>query len=85
MEIRQIKYEDLDRIYELLNELYDNKIRYEKFKEIYKLKLEDNNCYYIVAVLDKKIVGVLTLELNLNLHRFKKQSFIEDLMVDKEC
>ena len=84
MEIRRIILDDLDRVFELLNELYKNELKYEKFKEIYKLKLNDENSYYIVAIEDDKIIGILTSELQLKLHRAKKQSFIEDLIVDKE-
>ena len=50
MEIRRITLDDLDRVFELLNLLYENKLKYEKFKEIYKLKLNDENSYYIVAI-----------------------------------
>lgn len=84
MEIRKIALNDLNRVFELLNELYENKLKYNKFKEIYKLKLNDTNSYYIVAILDNKIVGVLTSEIQVKLHRERKQSFIEDLIVDKE-
>ena len=83
MEIRKIVLNDLDEIFNLLNQLYDNKLNYEKFKEIYKMKLNDKNSYYIVAIENNKIIGVLTLELQIKLHRAKKQSFIEDLIVDE--
>ncbi len=62
MEIRKIELNDLDRVFELLNELYESKLKYEKFKEIYNLKLKDTNSYYIVAILNNKIVGILTSE-----------------------
>lgn len=75
---------DLNRVFELLNELYENRLKYEKFEEIYKLKLNDENSYYIVAIEDNKIVGVLTSELQVKLHRTKKQSFIDYLIVDKD-
>jgi ribosomal protein S18 acetylase RimI-like enzyme len=84
MEIRRITINDLDRVFELLNTLYENKLKYEKFKEIYKLKLNDENSYYIVATEENKIIGILTSELQVKLHRSKKQSFIEDLIVDKD-
>lgn len=84
MEIRKITLGDLDRVFELLSELYRNKLKYDKFKEIYKLKLNDVNNYYIVAVIDNKIVGVLTSEINVQLHRERKQCFVEDLIIDKE-
>jgi len=68
---------------ELLNELYENKLKFDKFKEIYKLKLNDINSYYIVAIMDNKVVGVLTEEIQVKLHRERNQSFIDDLIVDK--
>lgn len=83
MEIRKIVLNDLDEIFNLLNQLYKNQLNYEKFKEIYKMKLNDKNSYYIVAIENNKIIGVLTSELQIKLHRAKKQSFIEDLIVDE--
>ena len=84
MEIRRFEIKDLNEIFELLNQLYTDKLQYERFKEIYKLKLNDSYSYYIVAVENDKIVGVLLAELQVKLHREKKQCFIEDLVVDKE-
>ena len=46
MEIRKTKLEDLDSVFELLDELYENKIEYSKFiqkyKVIYKIILRKN-------------------------------------------
>ena len=83
MEIRKVTLNDIDSVFELLNQLYKNKIRYEIFSEIYKSKLEDNNSYYIVAVEDDKIVGVLISEIQVKIHRAKKQCFVDDLIVDE--
>ena len=83
MDIRKIKLEDMDDVFRLLNELYKNKIQYDKFKEIYIQKLNDVNSYYIVAVIDQKIVGVLISELQVQIHRSKKRGYIEDLIVDE--
>ena len=83
MDIRKITLSDLDKVYDLLNTLYENKLKYKQFEEIYKLKLNDENSYYIVAIEDNKIIGVLTSEIQVKLHRAKKQSFIEDLIVDE--
>lgn len=83
MNIRKMELEDLDDVFRLLNELYKNKIQYDKFKEIYYQKLNDANSYYIVAVVNQKIVGVLISELQVQLHRAKKRGYIEDLIVDE--
>ncbi len=84
MEIRRIESKDLDAVFELLNELYENKIKYDIFSKIYKEKLNDNNAYYIVAIENDKIVGVLISEIRSQLHRAKKSSFIDDLIVNKD-
>ena len=50
MEIRMIKLEDLDSVFKLLDELYENKIEYSKFTQKYKDSLKDNSFYGIVAI-----------------------------------
>ena len=84
MTIRKIILDDLDKVYELMNILYEGKLKYDIFKKIYKLKLQDKNSYYIVAIENNNIVGVLTSELQKKLHRERLQLFIEDLIVEEE-
>lgn len=83
MNIRRIRLDDLDKVYELMNILYEGKLKYDRFKNIYKLKLKEENSYYIVAVEDDNVVGVLTSELQEKLHRERLQLFIEDLIVEE--
>lgn len=83
MSIRRIRLDDLDKVYELMNILYEGKLKYDRFKNIYKLKLKEENSYYIVAVEDDNVVGVLTSELQEKLHRERLQLFIEDLIVEE--
>lgn len=85
MEIRKITLNDLEKVFEIMKQLYKEALKFEKFQEIYKLKLTDENSYYIVAVENEQIVGILTAELQTKLHREKKQIFIEDLVVDEKC
>ena len=83
LKIRKIILEDFDKVYELMNILYEGKLKYDRFKDIYKLKLQDQNSYYIVAIEEDNIVGVLTSELQEKLHRERLQLFIEDLIVEE--
>lgn len=83
LKIRRFELNDLDKIYKLMNILYNGKLKYDKFKNIYKLKLQDKNSYYIVAVQDDNVVGLLTSELQEKLHRERLQLFIEDLIVEE--
>lgn len=85
MEIRKIKLEDLDSVFELLNELYENKIEYSKFAQKYKESLEDSSFYGIVAIEENKVVGVLISRVINRLAKKKNILFIDDLIVNEKC
>ena len=85
MEIRKIKLEDLDSVFELLNELYENKIDYSKFTQKYKESLEDSSFYGIVAIENNKVVGVLISRVINRLAKKKNILFIDDLIVNEKC
>ena len=85
MEIRKTKLEDLDSVFELLNELYENKIEYSKFTQKYKESLEDSSFYGIVAIENNKVVGVLISRIINRLAKKKNILFIDDLIVNEKC
>lgn len=85
MEIRKIKLEDLDSVFELLDELYENKIEYSKFTQKYKESLEDNSFYGIVAIENNKVVCVLISRIINRLAKKKNILFIDDLIVNEKC
>ena len=85
MEVRKTKLEDLDSVFELLNELYENKIEYSKFTQKYKESLEDNSFYGIVAIENNKVVGVLISRIINRLAKKKNILFIDDLIVNEKC
>ena len=84
MEIRKTKLEDLDSVFELLNELYENKIEYSKFTQKYKESLEESTCYGIVAIEENKVVGVLISRVINRLAKKKNILFIDDLIVNEK-
>ena len=85
MEIRKTKLEDLDSVFELLDELYENKIEYSKFTQKYKESLEDNSFYGIVAIENNKVVGVLISRIINRLAKKKNILCIDDLIVNEKC
>lgn len=85
MEIRKTKLEDLDSVFELLDELYENKIEYSKFTQKYKESLEDNSFYGIVAIENNKVVGILISRVINRLAKKKNILFIDDLIVNEKC
>lgn len=80
--IRKLELKDLEEVFELLDELYENKIEYSIFVEKYKASLNDDNFYEIVAVEDNKIVGVLISRIVNRLAKKKNILFIDDLIVN---
>ena len=85
MEIRNTKLENLDGVFELLNELYENKIEYSEFAKKYKESLENSNYYEIVAIEKNKVVGVLISRVINMLAKKKSILFIDDLIVNENC
>ncbi len=84
MIIRELELKDLEEVFELLDELYENKIDYSIFTQKYKASLKDNNFYGIVAVENNKVVGVLISRVINRLAKKKNILFIDDLIVNKK-
>ncbi len=84
MKIRTIKLEDLDDVFELLNELYEGQIDYSIFVEKYEAILQDDTSYNIVAIEDNNVVGVLTSRIINKLAKAKNILFIDDLIVNEK-
>ncbi len=82
MIIRKPELKDLEEVFELLDELYENKIDYSIFTQKYKDSLKDNNFYGIVAVENNKVVGVLISRVINRLAKKKNILFIDDLIVN---
>lgn len=82
--IRKIELKDLEQVFKLLNELYENKIDYSIFSQKYKDSFKNENFYGIVAIEDNKVVGVLISEVINKLARKKNRLFIDDLIVNKK-
>lgn len=82
--IRKLELNDLEEVFDLLDELYENNIEYSTFVEKYKASLKDNNFYGIVAVEDNKVVGVLISRIINRLAKKKNILFIDDLIVNRK-
>ena len=82
--IRKLELNDLEEVFELLNELYENKIEYSIFIEKYKESLKDDKFYGIVAIENDKVVGVLISRVISRLAKKKNILFIDDLIVNEK-
>lgn len=82
--IRKLELKDIEEVFELLNELYKNKIEYSLFIEKYKESLKDDKFYGIVAIENNKVVGVLISRLINRLVKKRNILFIDDLIVNEK-
>lgn len=84
MKIRKFEEKDIKEIYNLLNELYSNEIKYEIFVKKYKECLTNEKFYCIIAEENSKVIGVLTSRVIDRLVKTKEIFFIDDFIVDKD-
>ena len=84
MKIRNCNKADIRNIYDLICELEDKDFDYEKFKTIFDIKLNNNNCLYIVGIEDDTIIAFLSLNIDYQLHHTKKVGTIEELIVNEK-
>lgn len=82
--IRKLELKDIEEVFELLNELYENKIEHSIFIEKYKESLKDDKFYGIVAIENNKVVGVLISHIINRLAKKKNILFIDDLIVNEK-
>lgn len=80
--IRKIEIGDINCVFLLLNELYNNEINKQIFTKKYNDFLSDNNSYGILLIKDDKVVGVLIGRIINRLVKNKNILFIDDLIVD---
>lgn len=84
MVIRKATVKDLDTAYNLLNELYENRIKYKIFKELYNEKITDSNSYYVVMENENKVVAILIMYIRTKLTRAKREAYVESIIVDEK-
>lgn len=84
MNIRKATISDLDEAYNLLNDLYENRIKYDIFKKLYNEKISDKDSYYVVMENDNKVVAILIMYIRTKLTRAKKEAYVESIIVNEE-
>ena len=70
MEIRKCNEKDIDEIYELICELESERFNYKEFEEAYKNKIIDEKNHYFLIIKDNKIIGLIILIIDYQLHPF---------------
>lgn len=84
MEVRSCKCDDINVVYELICELEECQFDYEKFKLVYRSKLNNEKNHYFVAIYDKMIVGFISIYIDYQLHHEDKVATIEELIINNK-
>jgi (aminoalkyl)phosphonate N-acetyltransferase len=82
--IRTAKRTDIKAIYDLICDMENTKLDDTKFEDIFRLYLEDDRIFCIVAENEKKIIGCLNLRIEYQLHHTEKVAEIMELAVKEE-
>lgn len=84
IQIRKINKNDLERAFELLNELNEGDLDRETFLRNFDQKVQDENSYCICAANGDEIIGILFSEFRSKFYDSKKRLYVEDLIVDEK-
>lgn len=85
MKIRGANESDAESAYDLICELKGTKYDFDNFKMIFKNKLKNDRARYMVAEENKKLVGLLGLNIDYQLHHPKKVATVEELIITEDC
>jgi PhnO protein len=86
MEMRKMtnriaKPSDIEVIYDLICDMENSKLDYEKFQEVFKKYLEDDRYFCLVAEHSGTVIGCLNLRIEYQLHHTAKIAEILELAV----
>lgn len=80
MEIRKCQKDDVEAVYNLICELENKSMEYDKFCKAFNSKIE-NPCNYFLVAVEESIVGFISIVINYQLHHENKVATIEELIV----
>lgn len=83
--LRKTTVEDGKDVYDLVCELENEEFPYSKFLDIFCAQLSDKNYYCLVCEKEKKIVGVLSLRFEAQLHHADYIAEIMEFVVSPLC
>lgn len=83
--LRKATAKDCKEVYGLICELEDETFNYSKFLDIFCVQLSDKNYYCLVCEKEKKVVGVLNLRFEAQLHHADYIAEIMEFIVSSLC
>lgn len=82
--IRKATIDDLESIYLLVCELEEQNMDGESFESTYLKNINDPNIHYLVAIINNRIVGFLSLHVQHILHHSKPTCELQELNITSE-
>ncbi len=82
--IRKVTSDDLESVYLLICELEDQHMDGETFESIFLKNINDPDIYYLVAEINNRIVGFLSLHVQHILHHSKPTCELQELNISSE-
>lgn len=83
-QIRKAKVDDLESIYNLVCDLEAFQMDKISFEKIFKKNIADPNVYYIVAQIDNRIVGFISIHVQYILHHSNSTCELQELNIAPE-
>jgi len=80
--LRSATLRDCSAIYEMVRELENKTFNKSDFEKIYAANLRDNSIHYVVAELDNRVVGFVSLHIQKLLHHNGSSAEIQELFVN---
>lgn len=82
--IRKAKKRDFNEIYFLISILEEIELDKDSFKKFFLKNLKDKNIFYKVAVIDKKVIGFISLHIHKHLHHASQVGEIVELIISSD-
>ncbi|MEE0111482.1 MAG: GNAT family N-acetyltransferase [Oscillospiraceae bacterium] len=82
---RKAALDDCESIYQLICEMEQKTLPYSRFADIFRKQLQNEQYYCIVCEKDGRVVGVLNLRLEEQLHHAQRIAEILEFVVSASC
>jgi PhnO protein len=84
MVIRKATITDLNDVYRLICELEETVLDKQNFEKVYIKNITDENIYYLVTLIENKIIAFVSIHIQYLLHHAGKVAEVQDLFVVQE-
>ena len=81
---RKATPDDCEKVYELICDMENTVLPYDDFAEILRKQLNDEKYYCLLYDMDEKVIGILNLRFEDQLHHADRIAEILELAVDKD-